>query len=120
MNKILTFLSISALFVLIACNGQSENKSEQQDKHAKESTVEKTYYYTCPMVQHKHIASTTPGDCSECGMKLVAAVEATPDSADYYGCSMPEHSNVRYKEPGKCEECNMELVPMRLKTEEKI
>lgn len=63
-------------------------KSDHQDKHVKETTIEKTYYYTCPMEDHKHIASATPGDCSECGMKLVAAVEAKPDSVDYYGCPM--------------------------------
>ena len=72
------------------------------------------------MDQHKHISSDKPGDCSECGMKLVAANETSKDSAEYYGCPMPSHSHIRHDEPGKCEECNMELVPMRLKTEEKM
>jgi hypothetical protein len=116
MSKILTVLSISAFFVLIACNGQSENKSELQDTHVKESTAEKIYYYTCPMDQHKHIAANEPGDCSECGMKLVAATETEPDNAEYYGCPMPSHSQIRHEKAGKCEECNMDLKPMQLVT----
>jgi hypothetical protein len=114
MNKILTLLGIVVFLALIACNGQSEKKSDLQDKDVKESTVEKTYYYTCPMEGHKHIASKTPGDCSECGMKLVAAVEAKPENKEYYGCPMPSHSHIRHEKPGKCEECNMDLKPMHL------
>jgi len=120
MSKILTLLSISTFFVLIACSGQSEQKSEHQDHSEKESSVEKTYYYTCPMESHKHIASNEPGDCSECGMKLVAAVEVESDSADFYGCPMPNHSHIRNEKPGNCPECNMKLVPMRKKNEEKM
>ena len=118
MTKILMFLSISVIFVLIACSGQSEQKSEHQHKQLKESTVaaDKTYYYTCPMDQHKHIASNEPGDCSECGMKLVAATETVSDDAEYYGCPMPSHSHIRHEKAGKCEECNMELKAMSLKT----
>jgi hypothetical protein len=107
---------MSTFFVLIACNGQSEKKAEDQETHVKESTAEKTYYYTCPMEDHKHIASNTPGDCSECGMKLVAAAETESDSAEYYGCPMPSHSHIRHEKAGKCEECNMDLKPMRLVT----
>ena len=114
MNWKLAILSIGAFMVLIACNGQSEEMSEHQHKQEKVSTVEKTYYYTCPMENHKHIASATPGDCSECGMKLVAAVEVKADSADYYGCPMYQHSHIRHESPGKCEECKMDLKPMKL------
>jgi Na+-transporting methylmalonyl-CoA/oxaloacetate decarboxylase gamma subunit len=105
---------VFAFLVLIACNGQGEKKSEHQNKQVKESTVEKTYYHTCPMASHKHIANDKPGDCPECGMKLVPAVEAKPDSADYYGCPMSAHSHIRHEKPGKCEECNMNLKPMHL------
>ena len=114
MNRILSILGISSFLVLIACNGQSEKKSEQQDTHVKEAVTAKTYYHTCPMEEHKHIASTAPGDCSECGMKLVAAVEAKSDSAEYYGCPMHQHSHIRHDKAGKCEECNMKLKPMQL------
>ncbi len=114
MNKILSFLGIGVLLVLIACNGQNEKKSDHQDELVKQSAVEKTYYFTCPMEDHKHIASDTPGDCPECGMRLVAANESKPDSVDYYGCPMPEHSHIRHEKPGKCEECNMDLQPIHL------
>ena len=114
MKKLLALLGISIFVVLIACNGQNEKKSDQQDKHAKESTVQKTYYYTCPMDMHKHIASEKAGDCPECGMELVAAVEAKPDSVDYYGCPMSAHSHIRHEKAGKCEECNTDLKPMKL------
>ena len=117
MSKILTVLSISVFFVLIACSGQSEQKSEHQQKEDTETTVavDKAYYYTCPMEQHKHISSDKPGDCSECGMKLVPVVETTSDSAEFYGCPMPSHSHIRNEEPGNCPECNMKLVPMMKK-----
>jgi hypothetical protein len=118
MSKILTLLSVGTLFTLMACNGQVENKSEHQHKEDTETTVavDKAYYYTCPMEQHKHISSDKPGDCSECGMKLVAAVETGSDSAEYYGCPMPSHSHIRHEKAGKCEECNMQLKAMSLKT----
>ena len=114
MNWKFAILSIGVFVVLIACNGQSEKMSEHQHKQEKVSTVEKTYYYTCPMESHKHISSTTAGDCSECGMKLVAAVEVNADSVEYYGCPMYQHSHIRHDKAGKCEECNMDLKPMKL------
>ena len=112
----LSIIVMSAFFLLVACNGQGEKKSEPQDTHAKESATEKTYYYTCPMEQHKHISSDKPGNCSECGMKLVAAVETDSVSAEYYGCPMPSHRKIRHEKAGKCEECNMDLKPMQLVT----
>lgn len=114
MNWKLPILSISATLVFIACSGQSEQKSEHQDHSEKETSVEKTYYYTCPMESHKNISSNEPGDCSECGMKLVAANETVADSTEFYGCPMPSHSHIRHDKAGKCEECNMDLKPMRL------
>ena len=114
----LAFLSISVFSFLIGCDGQSENKSEPQDTQVKEQTATKTYYYTCPMDDHKNVASKTPGNCPECGMKLVAAQETMADSADYFGCPMLEHSHIRHETAGKCEECGMDLKPMRLKSKE--
>ena len=64
--------------------------------------------------EHKHIASNEAGECSECGMKLVAAIEVSADSADYFGCPMSQHSYIRHDKAGKCEECNMDLKPMQL------
>ena len=102
MRNILTFLGGSILLILIACNGQSEKKTESQQINVKESTSEKIYYYTCPMENHKYVHSDKPGNCPECGMKLVAVVAAEQDSAGYYGCMMPEDSDVRSDEPGTC------------------
>ena len=114
MNWKLAILSIGVFMVLIACNGQSEKKSEHQDMDVKEAVAAKIYYHTCPMDEHKHVASAKPGDCSECGMKLVAATEVSADSAGYFGCPMSQHSHIRHDKAGKCEECNMKLKPMQL------
>jgi hypothetical protein len=114
MKRIVIILSISSILILIACNGQSEKKAEHQETHEKETVAAKTYYYTCPMEAHKHIASSAPGDCSECGMKLVASTEVQADSADYFGCPMSQHSHIRHEKAGKCEECSMALKPMKL------
>jgi ABC-type Fe3+-hydroxamate transport system substrate-binding protein len=114
MNWKLSILSISAALIFIACSGQSEQKSEHPEANKEETVAAKTYYYTCPMEAHKHIASDKPGDCSECGMKLVAATEVQADSAEYFGCPMPQHSHIRHDKAGKCEECNMDLKSMRL------
>jgi hypothetical protein len=35
------------------------------------------------MEQHKHFSHDKPGDCADCGMTLVAAVETESDSAEY-------------------------------------
>lgn len=118
MKNILTFLASGLLLILIACNGQNEKKTESQQINVKESTSEKIYYYTCPMENHKYVHSDKPGNCPECGMKLVAVVAAEQDSAGYYGCMMPEDSDVRSDEPGNCPKCNMKLVPMLKKNEE--
>jgi len=118
MYRLVTFLGISIFLVLIACNGQSENRTEKQGTQAKQQAAVKTYYYTCPMEAHSHVASKSAGNCPECGMKLVAAQETMADSADYFGCPMPEHSHIRHETAGKCEECGMDLKPMRLKGEE--
>lgn len=72
-------------------------------------------YYTCPMESHKHIHSSEPGNCPECGMKMVAVEITTEAEAEFYGCPMESHSHVRSDKPGNCPECGMTLKPMRLK-----
>ena len=108
-----------SFFILMSCAEkkemhQTESSSVGKEKKATDS-AEKVYYYTCPMESHKHIHSDKPGDCTECSMKLVAAVEAETSNAEYYGCPMASHSHIRHDKAGQCEECNMDLKPMKLK-----
>lgn len=105
-----------------------QDKAAQTNTETNQMTMEKEHsmdhdntmdgmsavYYTCPMESHKHVHATEPGDCPECGMKLVAAVETTADEADYFGCPMPSHSHVRADSAGSCPECGMDLKPMKL------
>jgi Cu(I)/Ag(I) efflux system membrane fusion protein len=66
--------------------------------------------YTCPMPEHSYILQIGPGDCPECGMKLVPIPQT---GRTVYTCPMPEHHNVLSDKPGKCPECGMELVPLK-------
>ena len=101
-------------------NQGTEKKMEGKMNHTGEhdhSSMEQEEtiaYYTCPMESHKHIHSPGPGSCSECGMKLVPALEVDSGSADFFGCPMPEHSHVRSDKPGSCTECGMALIPLKL------
>ena len=75
---------------------------------------ERLIYYTCPMETHKHIHSAQPGNCPDCGMKLVPVLVTTEENKEFYGCPMEAHSHVRSDKPGPCSECGMTLKPMRL------
>jgi Cu(I)/Ag(I) efflux system membrane fusion protein len=68
--------------------------------------------YTCPMPEHSYILQVGPGDCPECGMKLVQIPQA---GRTVYTCPMLEHHNVLSDKPGKCPECGMELVPLKVR-----
>jgi len=63
--------------------------------------------YTCPMDSHAHIVQHGPGECPECGMKLVSAEETT--GRTYYTCSMSQCEIVA-NESGRCPKCGMKLV----------
>jgi len=65
--------------------------------------------YTCPMDEHSDILQVGPGDCPECGMKLVPI---TKTGRKVYTCPMEEHHYILSDKPGKCPECEMELVPL--------
>ena len=105
--KLITVLGIGTLILgLTACGSQKKENSK--------TTSEDIVYYTCPMESHKHVHSQQPGNCPDCGMKLVPAVKGEEANADFYGCPMPKHSHIRHSDPGNCEECSMKRVPMKL------
>jgi FtsP/CotA-like multicopper oxidase with cupredoxin domain len=62
--------------------------------------------YTCPM--HPEVVQHEPGNCPECGMKLLAV------SASAGGYACPMHPEVTSDEPGHCPKCQMKLVPAAL------
>lgn len=118
-------LLLSTILLSVLIMGCSEKKVETQTEMTahkempmaqSEQSGEKLIYYTCPMESHKHVHSSEPGTCPECGMTLVEGVVTSVDKMAYYGCPMLIHSHVRQAEPGRCPECKMELKPMRLKT----
>ena len=118
LSLVATVLSLG--LIASACSGgeervQQNDLMETEQVEAGEGLVEEVIYYTCPMEEHSHIHSSEAGECPECGMALVAAVETTEENAEFYGCPMEEHSHVRSSEPGRCPECGMFLKPMRLK-----
>jgi len=69
--------------------------------------------YTCLMDEHSHILQVGPGDCPECGMKLVQVGQT---GRKVYTCPMEEHHHVLSNQPGKCPECGMDLVPLNSKS----
>jgi len=93
-------------------NMKMEDKSAMDAKKTDEQQAKPKLsgIYTCPMPQHYHVLQYGPGNCPECGMKLVP-VEETKNT-EVYVCPMPEDSVVSDK-PGKCPKCGMNLVKMR-------
>jgi FtsP/CotA-like multicopper oxidase with cupredoxin domain len=57
--------------------------------------------WTCPM--HPDVLSTEPGNCPQCGMKLV------PTPIPIWTC--PMHPEVLSIQPGLCPQCGMKLIP---------
>ncbi|MCF7903267.1 MAG: efflux RND transporter periplasmic adaptor subunit, partial [Candidatus Marinimicrobia bacterium] len=70
-------------------------------------------YYTCPMEIHAFVKVNHPGDCPECGMKLVKKTIKYDSTKTWYTCPMPSHSYVVEDHPGKCPVCDMTLVPIK-------
>jgi len=121
MLKLITPLVFAGLF-LMACGKTDEHAGHdhamgemKKEMPAQAQSEERLIYYTCPMESHKHIHSREPGDCSECGMKMVEGVVTTEDKMEFWGCPMEAHAHIRLDDPGTCESCGMQLKPMRLK-----
>jgi Heavy metal binding domain len=69
--------------------------------------------YACPM--HPDVKSATPGQCSRCGMKLVAQTATQPGAmqqGEEFTC--PMHPEVKSKSFGNCPKCGMNLVRLNL------
>lgn len=73
----------------------------------------KLTYYTCPMESHAFVKVNHPGDCPECGMKLVKKSVTYDSTKTWYTCPMPEHHYVVEDHTGKCPVCEMTLVPIK-------
>jgi RND family efflux transporter MFP subunit len=78
-------------------------------KDKKQAEAELSGVYTCPMPSHYDVLHYGPGNCPECGMKLVP-VEKT-DNTEVYVCPMPEDKYVA-NEPGNCPVCGMKLTKL--------
>ena len=78
---------------------------------------EATSAYRCPM--HPEVVADRPGDCSVCGMRLVAASPGasgtasrpTEQPAALYVC--PMHPEVTSPTPADCPICGMDLEPVK-------
>lgn len=95
-------------------NGTMDHENMAMAGAATHQPGENLIYYTCPMPNHKAVHSDQPGECPECGMKLVEAVVTDTTDMQFWGCPMPSHSHVRLDKAGDCPECGMKLKPMRL------
>ena len=78
MLRITGLIMILGLFLLMACAEKPQSETVQETQGVQQDSVKKVcYYYTCPMEEHKNIASDKEGKCSECGMVMVAMEETT-------------------------------------------
>ena len=85
---------------------KAESHSEDAHNHKDHESVKLSGIYTCPMDSHAHIVQHGPGECDECGMKLVPAEETSGRS--YFTCPMEECGIVADK-TGECPKCGMKL-----------
>ncbi|MCA9521417.1 MAG: efflux RND transporter periplasmic adaptor subunit, partial [Myxococcales bacterium] len=92
----------SGLFLL----DSARRLEESQRGPTRPQKLPEVAYYTCPMPEHAHVRSKTPGSCPECGMKLVPVFKTKP----IYTCPMREHWHIQSDRPGRCPLCGMELV----------
>ncbi|MCW3089391.1 MAG: copper oxidase [Ferruginibacter sp.] len=119
---IIVFLFLMSLFV----QSQDMKNTDIGKKEARPQPVT----YTCPM--HPEIHSAKPGNCPECGMKLIKEkpkspapsktdkVNASSTKKDSvagvtYTCVM--HPELHASKPGNCPKCGMKLIKEQSKEE---
>jgi Cu(I)/Ag(I) efflux system membrane fusion protein/cobalt-zinc-cadmium efflux system membrane fusion protein len=95
---------------------EAHNHDHDTEKSEEHESIELSGVYTCPMDSHSHIVQHGPGECSECGMKLVPAEETSGRS--YYTCPM-EECGIVASETGECPKCGMKLYEKTIKGAEK-
>ena len=120
LNKITPIIILG--LILAACGKTDDHAGHnhamadmKKETNAKVEETERVIYYTCPMDEHKHVHAREPGNCTECGMAMVAGVITSEEKMEYWGCPMEAHAHVRLDAAGTCEDCGMQLKPMRLK-----
>jgi Cu(I)/Ag(I) efflux system membrane fusion protein/cobalt-zinc-cadmium efflux system membrane fusion protein len=92
----------------------SEEKADEITEMPAEAGREMGGVFSCPRDSHAHVVQHGPGDCPECGMKLVPAEETS--GRTYYTCPMESHSHVVAGEAGKCPECGMTLIEKKVES----
>jgi hypothetical protein len=106
-------MKITKLFFAVAlCLFSVNAVLAQEHDHSKmanpKSETSEKIMYKCPM--HADVNSNKPGNCSECGMKLV---KNDNSSAKKYTCSM--HPEFTSNNEGECPKCGMVLVEKKEK-----
>lgn len=100
MKKVI-LLSLAFIAVLsFSVNAQSKAGKVDNTKHAQ--------FYTCPM--HDSIASTKPGNCPVCGMKLELSKKEAMKAQVTKTYSCPIHVTEVSDKPGKCSKCGKTLA----------
>ena len=79
-----------------------------QTKAGKKDTMKHAQFYTCPM--HDSIASTKPGNCPVCGMKLELSKKEAMKTQVAKNYSCPTHITEVSDKPGKCSKCGKNLT----------
>ena len=92
---ILLLFSVFVMWV----NAQEPTSSQQVQTPA-------PVVYICPM--HKDVSSKVAGNCTKCGMTLMAP--GASEDQEFYAC--PMHPDVMSNKEGKCPKCQMALKKM--------
>ena len=100
MKKLMIICAV--IFTASVCFAQKAKSNTQKKDNTTIITV-----YTCSM--HPEVAMDKPGNCSKCGMKLIASKkeQLKINETKTYTCSM--HPEVASDKACKCPKCGMNL-----------